>query len=108
MHNGITESVDVLSQSSPLMGCRAVTVPGSGTWGLVWPWPNLWGCTWATLGVADVGAGTGVTLGTAGVYGFGVAGAMGAMVGGCSSCAGLVGAGSWCGNARSGRSLWCG
>ena len=46
------------------------------------------------LGVADIGTGTGVTLGTAGVCGFGVAGIVGTMGGGCSSCAGLVGAGS--------------
>ena len=35
--------------------------------GVVQAWPNLWGCTGATLGVADVGTGTGVTSGTAGV-----------------------------------------
>ena len=48
----------------------------------------------ATLGVADIGAGTGVTSGTAGVFSFGVMGIVGATGGGCSSCAGLVGAGS--------------
>ena len=42
-------------------------------------------------GVADVGAGTGVTSGTAGVCGVVVAGATGR---GCSSCASLVGSGS--------------
>ena len=57
-------------------------------------WPDLWGCMGATLGVADVGAGTGVTSGTSGVCGFGVAGIVGAMGRGCDSCAGLVGAGS--------------
>ena len=46
------------------------------------------------LGVADVGAGTGVTLGTAGVCDFGVTGVAGATGGGCSSCAGLMGAGN--------------
>ena len=46
------------------------------------------------LGVADVGAGTGVTSGTAAVCGFGVTGIAGETGGGCSSCAGLVGAGS--------------
>ena len=46
------------------------------------------------LGVADIGTGTGVTLGTAGVCGFGVTGVVSATGGGCSSCAGLVGAGS--------------
>ena len=56
-------------------------------------WPGLWGCTGAMLGIADVGTGTGATLGTAGVFGFGVTGIAGAMGGGCS-CAGLVGAGS--------------
>ena len=61
--------------------------------GVVWAWPNLQGCTGATLGAADVGAGTGVTLGTAGVCGFGVAGIVGATGRGCSSCAGLAGAG---------------
>ena len=57
-------------------------------------WPNLWGCTGAMLGVADVGAGTGMTLGTAGVCGFGVTGVMGVTGGGCANCAGLVGAGN--------------
>ena len=46
------------------------------------------------LGVADIGTGTGVTSGTAGVCGFGVAGVAGAMGRGCSSGACLVGAGS--------------
>ena len=46
------------------------------------------------LGVVDIGTGTGVTLGTAGVCGFGVTGIEGAVGRGCSSCAGLVGAGS--------------
>ena len=54
--------------------------------------PDLWGCTGAMLGVADIGAG--ITLGTAGVCGFGVAGVLGTMGRGYSSCAGLVGAGS--------------
>ena len=40
--------------------------------GVVWGWPNLQGCTGAMLGVADIGTGTGVTLGTVGVCGFGV------------------------------------
>ena len=51
------------------------------------------GCTGAMLGVADIGAGTGVTFGTAGVCGFGVTGVAGVRGRGCSSCAGLVGAG---------------
>ena len=46
------------------------------------------------LVVADIGAGTGATLGTAGVCGFGVAAITGATGRGCSSCAGLAGAGS--------------
>ena len=46
------------------------------------------------LGVADIVTGVGVTLGTAGVCGFGVAGIVGATGEGCGSCAGLVGAGS--------------
>ena len=46
------------------------------------------------LGVADVGTSTGATSGTAGVCGFGVAGIVGATGRGCSSCAGLMGAGS--------------
>ena len=29
----------------------------------MWAWPNLWGCPGAMLGVADVGAVTGVTSG---------------------------------------------
>ena len=41
-------------------------------------WPDLWGCTGAMLGVTDIG--TGMTSGTAGVCGFGVAGVAGAMV----------------------------
>ena len=61
---------------------------------MVWAWPDLWGCTGATLGVADVGTGTGTTVGTAGVCGFGVAGIAGAMGRGCGSCASLVVAGS--------------
>ena len=61
---------------------------------MVWAWPDLWGYTGAMLGVADIGAGTGVTLGTAGVCGFGVVGVAGATGRGCSSCAGLAGAGS--------------
>ena len=48
----------------------------------------------AMLGVADISAGTGVTLGTAGVCGFRVSGIAGAMGRGCGSCAGLAGAGS--------------
>ena len=46
------------------------------------------------LGVPDIGMGTGVTLGTACVCGFGVAGIAGAMGRGCDSCAGLVVVGS--------------
>ena len=45
-------------------------------------------------GVADISAGMGVTLGTAGVYGFGVADVMGETGRGCSSCTGLADAGS--------------
>ena len=60
---------------------------------MVQAWSDLQGCTGAILGVADIGTGTGVTLGTASVCGFGVAGIVGAMGGGCSSCACLVGAG---------------
>ena len=56
-------------------------------------WPDLWGCTGATLGDAAVGTGTGVTLGTAGVCGDGVADIVGATGRGCSNCAGLAGAG---------------
>ena len=63
-------------------------------WGAVWAWPNLQGCTGATLGVADIVKGTGMTSGTAGVCGFGVTGVVGATGGGCSSFAGLAGAGS--------------
>ena len=44
------------------------------------------------LGVADIG--TGATLWTASVCGFGVTGIAGATGRGCSSCAGLTGAGS--------------
>ena len=55
--------------------------------------PDLQGCTGATLGIADIGAGTRATLGTAGVCGFRVAGIAGATGRGCSSCAGLRGAG---------------
>ena len=54
--------------------------------------PNLWGCTGAMLGVADVG--TGVTSGTDGVCGFVVVGVVGATGGSCGSCAGLTGAGN--------------
>ena len=46
------------------------------------------------LGVADVGAGTGVTLGTAGACCFGVTVIVGATGRGCGSCAGLAGAGN--------------
>ena len=46
------------------------------------------------LSVADIGAGTGATLGTGGVCGFGVTGVGGTMGRGCGSCAALVGAGS--------------
>ena len=45
------------------------------------------------LGVVDIGADTGVTLGTAGVCGLGVAGIVGATGRGCSNCVGLAGAG---------------
>ena len=55
---------------------------------MMWAWPDLQGCTGAMLDVANVGAGA--TSGTAGVCHFVVAGATG---GGCSSCAGLTGAG---------------
>ena len=57
---------------------------------MVWAWPDLWGCTVAMLGVADVGTGTGATLGTAGVCSFTVAGIAGAMGGGCGCCACLA------------------
>ena len=46
------------------------------------------------LGVAGIGTGAEVNSGTAGVCGFGVTGVVGVTDGGCSSCAGLVGAGS--------------
>ena len=46
----------------------------------------------AALGVTDIG--TGATLGTAGVWFFWATGIVGAMGGGCSSCAGLACAGS--------------
>ena len=71
-----------------------VIVPGSGGLGAMWAWPDLQGCTGVTLGVADVGADTGATLGMAGACGFGVAGVTGVIGRGCSSCAGLAGAGS--------------
>ena len=61
---------------------------------MVWVQPDLQDCTGAILGVVNIGTGTGATLGTAGVCGFGVAGIAGAMGGGCGSCAGLMGAGS--------------
>ena len=60
---------------------------------MVWASPNLQGCTGAMLAVADVGTGTGATLGRVGVYGFGVACVVGATGSGCSSCVGLAGAG---------------
>ena len=41
---------------------------------MVWEWSNLYGCTGAMLGVADIGTDTGVTLGTVGVCGFGACG----------------------------------
>ena len=47
-----------------------------------------------TLGVGEIGTGTGVPSWTAGVCGFGVTGIMGATGRGCGSCAGLRGAGS--------------
>ena len=50
--------------------------------GAVQTQPNLWGCTGAMLGVADIGAGTKVTSGAAGVCGFVVAGVVGATGGG--------------------------
>ena len=50
---------------------------------------QLVGLQGAMLGVADIGAGTGATSGTAGVCGFGVAGVMG-----YGSCASLRGVGS--------------
>ena len=61
--------------------------------GAVQAWPDLWGCTGATLGVADVGTGTGATSGIAGICGFGVTGIVGVTGRGCHKCAGLVGAG---------------
>ena len=61
---------------------------------MVQAWPDLQDCTGTMLGVADIGAGTGVTLGTAGVCGLGVTVIVGATGRGCSSCAGLAGAGS--------------
>ena len=42
------------------------------------------------LGVADIGTGTGVTLGIAGVCGFGVTVIAGATGGGCGRCAGSL------------------
>ena len=57
--------------------------------GATWAQPNLQGCTEATLGVAHVGAGTGVTLGTVVVCSFGVMGVVGVTGRGCGSCPGL-------------------
>ena len=62
--------------------------------GAVWAWLDLQGHTGATLGVADIGTGTGVTSGTAGVCGYIVTGVAGATGRGCGSCAGLAGAAS--------------
>ena len=76
--------------------------------GAMQEWPNLQGCTGATLGVADVGADTGATFWTAGVCGFGVAGIVGETGRGCGSCAGAGRCRQWCRYARSGRSLQCG
>ena len=61
---------------------------------VVQAWPNLQGCTGDMLGVIDIGTGTGVTSGTAGVCGFVVTGIASATGGGCGSCADLAGAGS--------------
>ena len=44
------------------------------------------------LGVADIGTGIGVTLGTADIYSLGVLGIVGATGGGCGSCEGFAGA----------------
>ena len=84
------QSGDILSWGSPLMGHMVVRVPGSGTWVQCRHGPIYGGGTGATLGVADIGAGTGVTSGIAGVCGFGVTGVTGR---GCGSCVGLAGAG---------------
>ena len=63
--------------------------------GTVRAWPNLWGCIGAKLGVTDIGASKGATLGTAVVCGFVVTGVAGATGRGCSSWAGLAGAGDF-------------
>ena len=74
---------------------------------MVQAWPDLWGCTGAMLDGADVGAGTGATLGTAGVCGLEL------QVSWCNGwrlqqlCR-LGGHRQWHRNVRSGRGLWCG
>ena len=91
------------------MGHRAVIVPGSGTWvWCVWAEPDLWGCTGATLGVADVCIGAGVMVRDRGCLWF--------WSGRYCRCNGwrlqqlcrLSGCRKWCRNARSGRSQQCG
>ena len=52
--------------------------------GAVWVWPNLHGCTGATLGV-EVGVGTGVTFGMAVGVEIGIAG-LGSVVTGATDC----------------------
>ena len=90
----IRQSGDIPGQGSPLVGHRAVKSSWIRCLGVVQAWPDLQGCTGAALGVADIGTGTGVTSGTAGVCGFGVTVVVGAMGRGCGSYAGLAGAGS--------------
>ena len=67
------------------MGQRTVIVPGSSTWVQCRHGPIYGAATGDTLGVADIGAGTGETSGTAGVCGFEVTGITGATGRGCSN-----------------------
>ena len=87
------QSRDIPSQGLLSWAVGQLEFPGSGTWALCRHDP-IYGLHRAMLGVADIGAGTGATSGTAGVCGFGVTGIAGMTGRGCGSCADLAGAGS--------------
>ena len=89
----VRQSGDIPGGGSPLMGWRAVTVPGSGTW--VWCRHGLiYGDAQDYAGCCRHRDRHRGNFRETGVCGFVVTGIAGATGGGCSSCAGLAGAGN--------------
>ena len=74
----------------------------------MWAWLDLWGCTGATLGVANIGTGTGGDFGDSWCLWFWSCRCCGHSGWRLWQLCRLGGCRQWCRNARCGRSLWCG